>query len=84
MPWEKLPNGWTQDSVDKFWDSLVGDVKHKVTKCIDKMEDKFDDPGAFCASLADKVEGKSWRSDRTAEVAQKVAARYLKTRTDNG
>ena len=62
--WEGLPKGWTQKSVDKFWGSLTGDVKHKVTKCIEKMKGSkgVDDPGAFCASLADKVEGKGWRS----------------------
>jgi hypothetical protein len=59
--WEKLPRGWTQDSVEQFWDTLTGDVKHKVTKCIKRMEGKFDDPGAFCASLADQVDP-GWRS----------------------
>jgi len=60
--WKSLPKGWTQDSVEKFWSSLTGDVKHKVTKCIKRMEDKMDDPGAFCASLADQVEGSTdWR-----------------------
>lgn len=63
--WESLPKGWTEESVKKFWGALTGDVKHKVTKCIKKMEGKggLDDPGAFCASLADKVEGKGWRSE---------------------
>lgn len=61
--WEKLPKGWTQESVEKFWKSLTGDAKHKVTKCIKKMEGKMDDPGAFCASLADKVEGTAWRHE---------------------
>ena len=62
--WESLPKGWTEESVKKFWGSLTGDVKHKVTKCIKKMKDAggVDDPGAFCASLADRVEGKGWRS----------------------
>ena len=59
--WDKLPKGWTQASVKKFWESLTGDRKHKVTACIKKMKDKFDDPGAFCASLADKVDP-GWRS----------------------
>lgn len=63
--WEKLPRGWTQESVEKFWDTLTGDAKHKVTKCIKRMEGKFDDPGAFCASLADKVDP-GWRSRRAA------------------
>ena len=62
--WENLPDGWTEESVKSFWDSLVGDVKHKVTKCIKKMKGKgMDDPGAFCASLRDRIEGKGWRSE---------------------
>ena len=59
--WEKLPKGWTQKSLKSFWESLTGGAKHKVTRCISKMEDSLDDPGAFCASLADKME-KGWRS----------------------
>ena len=54
--WDKLPKGWTQDSVKKMWEGLTGRApKHKVTACIKKMEGKVDDPGAFCASLARKV-----------------------------
>jgi len=63
--WEKLPAGWTEASLRSFWDSLVGSVKHKVTKCIEKIsETDIDDPAAFCASLADRIEGKGWRSER--------------------
>lgn len=62
--WKSLPDGWTGESAKKFWTSLTGDVKKKVTKCIKQMEGKVDNPGAFCASLRDKVEGKGWRSDR--------------------
>jgi hypothetical protein len=72
--WEKMPKGWTDESRKKFWDSLVGDVKHKVTKCIKEMEGKFDDPGAFCASLADRVDP-GWRSrdkKSSEELVQKV------------
>lgn len=53
--WGKLPKGWTQESVKKFWSSLTGDRKHKITQCIKRMEGKVDDPGAFCGSLASKV-----------------------------
>lgn len=63
--WNTLPKGWTQDSVKKFWGSLTGDAKHKVTKCIKQMEGKVDDTGAFCASLADVVDP-GWRSRRAA------------------
>jgi hypothetical protein len=59
--WKNLPNGWTQKSLKSFWSSLTGKAKHKVTSCISKMDGKVDDPGAFCASLADRME-KGWRS----------------------
>lgn len=36
--WGTLPKGWTQESAKKFWTSLTGDVKHKITKCIKEME----------------------------------------------
>lgn len=60
--WQGMPKGWDDSSRKKFWESLTGGVKHKVTKCIKQMEGKVDDPGAFCASLADRIEGKDWRS----------------------
>ena len=59
--WDNLPDGWTQDSLNQMWESLTGDRKHKVTACLKKMDGKVDDPGAFCASLADKMEP-GWRS----------------------
>jgi hypothetical protein len=59
--WETMPKGWTDESRKKFWNTMTGDVKHKVTKCIKEMEGKVDDPGAFCASLADRVDP-GWRS----------------------
>jgi len=59
--WDKLPNGWTQDSVKKFWSSLTGEAKHKVTKCIERMKAHMEEPGGFCASLADQVDP-GWRS----------------------
>ena len=68
--WEgKLPKGWTDESVKKFWNTMTGDVKHKVTKCMKEMDGKGLDTGAFCASLADKVEGTAWRHKKrkTAE-----------------
>lgn len=62
--WKKLPKGWTDESRKKFWDSLTGDVEHKVTKCIKKMEGKVDDAGAFCAALKDRVSGTTkWRGE---------------------
>lgn len=55
--WEKLPKGWTPQSLKDYWDSLVGDVKHKRTKCIKKLKDSgMDSPEAFCQSLFDMFE----------------------------
>jgi len=62
--WETMPKGWTDESRKKFWDTMTGDVKHKVTKCIKEMDGKVGDPGAFCAALADRVDGKEWRSKK--------------------
>jgi hypothetical protein len=76
-PWDSLPAGWDRSSLESFWGSLTGEVKHKVTKCIDRMTGKIDDPGAFCASLADKVEGKEWRSKKS-HVASDVAREIMK------
>jgi len=73
--WKNLPKGWTEESLKKFWDSMTGDVKHKVTKCIKQMEGKVDDPGAFCASVMDRLEGKEWRKE--AQTASTVTERYL-------
>lgn len=64
--WEKLPKGWTEESLKEFWDELTGDRKHKVKACIKRMQDEpgIDDAGAFCAALADRMpEMKGWRSE---------------------
>lgn len=53
--WSDLPDDWTKKSVQKFWDGLTGDRKHKIKACMKKMEGKVDDPGAFCGSLAKKL-----------------------------
>jgi len=60
-----MPKGWTEESRKKFWESLTGRApKHKVSACIRKMEGNVDDPGAFCASLADRVLGRTdWRGE---------------------
>jgi hypothetical protein len=57
--WHKMPKGWKSKSRKDFFKHLA---KGKVRKCIDKMKDKVDDPGAFCASLKDRVTGRTnWR-----------------------
>lgn len=71
--WEGMPKGWDADSRKKFWETLTGDNKHKVTKCIKEMSkgDKgIDDPGAFCAALADRVLGPGWRKGKRAGLFQ--------------
>lgn len=73
--WDKLPKGWTDESVKKFWNTLTGQNKHKVTKCIKEMKGKFDDPGAFCASLADKVEGTTMWRGKKATMDPKTASK---------
>jgi len=55
--WEGEPKGWTNKSKEQFFESLGG----SVSECIKKMEGDVDDPEAFCASLADEVEGTAWR-----------------------
>jgi len=81
--WKNFPKGWTKDSVKKFWSNLTGDVKHKVTKCIDKMQAHMDDPGAFCASCADTVEGTTmwrspkWKPGKKAAVSSKILVSRL-------
>lgn len=62
--WKSLPKGWTEESVEKFWKSLTSKApKHPVSRCIRQMDGKIDDPGAFCASLADRAKP-GWRKDR--------------------
>ena len=53
--WSDLPEGWTKKSVQKFWNSLTGDRKHKIRACMKRMEGEVDDPGAFCGGLAKKL-----------------------------
>ena len=75
--WDKLPKGWTEDSLKSFWNSIGGEGKHRVTACMKKMEGKIDDPGAFCASLADKF-FPGWRS-KESSTAQSVVARFIQS-----
>jgi len=70
--WNNLPKGWTQDSVQSMWDTMTDGVKHKVTKCMKEMDGKVDNTGAFCGSLADKVDP-GWRG-RDASTQKKDAS----------
>ncbi len=51
---------FADDSQQKMWETLTGDVKHKVTACIAKMEGNVEDAGAICAAMTDKFEP-GWR-----------------------
>jgi len=72
-----LPKGWTDASRMKFWDTLTSAApKHKVTECIKRMDGKVDDPGAFCAALADRsIPG--WREEAAKERRKKKALQVL-------
>lgn len=75
--WKKLPKGWTDESRKKFWDSLTSRApKHKVTQCIKRMEGKVSNPGAFCASLADRVIP-GWRQEAAKERKKKNKKAFL-------
>jgi hypothetical protein len=69
--WENLPKGWDEDSVDSFARNLTGKTKDDsegfFRACMDKVEDKFDDPEAFCASLKTQYVGKGWRSKQNED-----------------
>lgn len=66
--WEDLPNGWTSASRDKFAKSIGGESKAKegpVDTCMNKIDGHVSDPGAFCASLHDRVTGTTdWRGKK--------------------
>ncbi len=60
--WKGNPSGWSEESKKEFWKHIGG----SVTKCIKKLKDvgEISDPGAFCASLKDRMEGKKWRHEK--------------------
>lgn len=63
--WDKLPPGWTQESVQKMWNTMTGKHERKITQCMKKMEGKVSNTGAFCGSLASQV---GYRKSKTAEI----------------
>ena len=79
--WKKLPPGWTDKSVDKFWKTLTkGTPEHKVWDCISKMEEPFGDgAGAFCGGLADwKMPGWRQKNKKEDPSARSDARKYWK------
>lgn len=66
--WHSKPKGWTDKSRAKAWNTLTKDApKHPVSKCMNEMEGKVDDPGAFCSSMSDRVRGTAWRKKKKAQ-----------------
>lgn len=57
--WKKMPKGWKSKSRKSYHDSIGG-----FDGCMKKMKKKMDEPGAFCASLKDRVKGKGWRKKK--------------------
>lgn len=66
--WDNLPDGWDEDSLDSFAKNLTGQEGEEgfFSACMDEVEDKFDDPEAFCASLKDEyLDTTDWRGEST-------------------
>ena len=68
--WDNLPDGWDEDSLQSFARSLTGKTKSDsegfFTACMDEVEDKFDEPEKFCASLKDSyLNSTDWRGEST-------------------
>lgn len=82
--WETLPKGWTMESVKKFWNTLTGDRKHKITKCMKEMEGKVENTGAFCASLARKLGVASMEDDMSFKITAEEKRLILKRRKTKG
>ncbi len=79
--WKKLPKGWTDKSVEKFWGTLTGGTpEHKVWDCIDKMTKPFGDgAGAFCGGLADwQMPGWRKKNKKESPEARSDAKSYWK------
>jgi hypothetical protein len=77
-PWVGWKDKKSRASKEKFWKSIGG----SVDKCMAKMKGNVDDPGAFCASLKDEIEGKeTWRG-KGKEAATAEPPRRLRRKSD--
>jgi hypothetical protein len=79
--WKKLPPGWTDKSVEKFWKTLgKGTPEHKVWNCVEKMDKPFGDgAGAFCGGLADwQMPGWRKKNKKESPEARSDAKSYWK------
>lgn len=84
--WKKLPKGWTDKSVEKFWKTLgKGTPEHKVWNCIEKMDKPFGDgAGAFCGGLADwQMPGWRKKNKKESPEARSDAKSYWKKKIKN-
>ena len=60
---ERLPKGWTEESVMKYWSTLSkDDPEDPIRGCTLKMFGRVINPVKFCINLRDRVEGPGWRS----------------------
>ena len=78
--WKKLPPGWTDKSVEKFWKTLgKGTPEHKVWNCIEKMDGHIPNTGAFCGGLADwQMPGWRKKNKKESPEARSDAKSYWK------
>ena len=84
--WKKLPPGWTDKSVKKFWGTLTGTTpEHKVWDCIEKMTKPFGDgAGGFCGGLADwQMPGWRQKNKKESPDARSDAKSYWKKKIKN-
>jgi hypothetical protein len=62
--WKKLPKGWSQKTVKKYWDSLTEESEHPFTECVKEMKGKMKKPEGFCAKTKDVATGTTkWRGE---------------------
>ncbi len=78
--WKKLPPGWTDESVKKFWHTLgKGTPEHKVWHCIEKMDGHIPNTGAFWGGLADwQMPGWREKNKKESPEARSDAKSYWK------
>lgn len=67
--WKKMPPGWKSKSRKNFFSNLADE---SVGECMKRIKDHVDDPGAFCASLKDRVKKTTkWREGKPENLKKK-------------
>src|ERR1700748_2938569 len=70
--WKKMPSGWKSKSRSNFFKNLADE---SAGDCMKRIEDHIDDPGAFCASLKDRVKKTTkWRKGKPGNLKKKKAS----------